>query len=90
MKKPATRHGVVIKSPGKTSGNIDQAKLRAVIRRLQAGVTYDANEKVKPIRVQDTATGSGMIRLVFGTPRTGRKAKAKARPAARTRSPAEG
>ena len=90
MKKKTASDGVVIKGPYKTSGNIDPVKLRAVIRRLQAATPFDANKKVKPIRVQDTATGSGMIRLVFGSPRTTGKAKAKSRPAARKRSSAEG
>ena len=33
MKRKSAGNGVVIKSLGKTSGNIDPVKLRAVIRR---------------------------------------------------------
>ena len=78
MKKKSASNGVVIKSLGKTSGNIDTVKLRAVIRRLQADRLVDADAKVRPIRIEDTATGSGKIQLVFGSPRPGKKAKPKA------------
>jgi len=79
MKKKSASNGVVIKSLGKTSGNIDPAKLRAVIRRLQADMSFDVNEKIGPIRIEDTASGSGAIRFAFGKP-----APAKARPPAKS------
>ncbi len=77
MNKKSAGNGVVIKSLGKTSGNIDPVKLRAVIRRLQADMSFSVDEPVGPIRVEDTATGSGKIRLVFGAPRTVKKVKTK-------------
>jgi len=88
MKNRTASNGVVIKSLGKASGNIDPVKLRAVIRRLQADRPVAADEKVRPIRIQDTATGSGKIQLVFGAPRSGKKAKAK--PASRARAQSVG
>jgi hypothetical protein len=76
MKKKTAANPVVIKSLGKTTGNIDPVKLRAVIRELQA--TRVPTQKAGPIRIQDTASGSGQIRLTFGDHRPGGKAKAKA------------
>jgi len=78
MKKKSANNGVVIKPLGKTSGNIDPAKLRAVIRRLQADMPFAVNKKIGPIRVEDTASGSGAIRFAFGTPGTVAKPTAKA------------
>ena len=66
MKKKSASNGVVIKSLGKTSGNIDPVKLRAVIRRLQADMVIDLSKKMRPIGVKDTASGSGAIRFSFG------------------------
>jgi hypothetical protein len=76
MKKKSAANGVVIKSLGKTSGNIDSVKLRSVIRELQAAPTPAA--KAGPIRIEDTASGSGAIRFSFADGATAPRRKRQA------------
>lgn len=79
MKKKSAGNGVVIKSLGKSSGNIDPVKLRAVIRRIQADMVIDVTKRTGPIRVEDTASGSGAIRFSFGSAASVPKPRAKAK-----------
>lgn len=79
MKKKSAGHGVVIKSLGKSSGNIDPVKLRAVIRRLQADMVIDVTKRTAPIRVEDTASGSGAISFAFGHAAPAAKPRPKAK-----------
>ncbi|WP_324318454.1 hypothetical protein [Arenimonas sp.] len=71
-KKPAT-NPVVIKSLGKYSGNIDTAKLRAVIREIRASSPLE--KKSGPLRIEDTASGSGHIGFAFGESKAHGKTK---------------
>ena len=79
MKKKSAGNGVVIKSLGKSSGNIDPVKLRAVIRRIQADMVIDLTKRTGPIRVEDTASGSGAISFAFGNAASAAKPRAKAK-----------